>query len=77
MAKLGSTEIFGDLSVSGTINGSATALTSKGIGSEIQPVYFDANGKPVAISYTIEKSVPSGAVFTDTHFTTGLVTSNS
>ena len=64
----------------GALNGNATtatALTSKGIGSEIQPVYFDANGKPVAISYTIEKSVPSGAVFTDTHFTTGLVTSNS
>ena len=72
----------GDWTSSGQIkatqfNGPATALTSKGIGSEIQPVYFDANGKPVAISYTIEKSVPSGAVFTDTHFTTGLVTSNS
>ncbi len=55
----------------------ATALTSKSIGSAAKPVYFDANGKPVAISHTIEKSVPPNAVFTDTHCTTGLVTSNS
>ena len=58
-------------------NGPATALTSKNIGSSKIPVYFNADGKPVAIGYTIEKSVPSNAVFTDTHYTTGLVTSNS
>lgn len=50
---------------------SASKLTSSA-GSSKQPVYFDGNGKPVAISYTIEKSVPSNAVFTDTHYTTGL-----
>ena len=48
---------------------SAQKLTSYG-GSATQPVYFPADGtnagKPVAISYTIEKSVPSNAVFTDT-----------
>ena len=64
----------------GALNGNATtatALTSKSIGSATQPVYFDANGKPAAIGYTIAKNVPSNAVFTDTHYTTGLVTSNS
>ena len=64
----------------GALNGNATtatALTSKSIGSAAKPVYFDTDGKPAAISYTIEKSVPSNAVFTDTHCTTGLVTSNS
>lgn len=51
---------------------SAQKLTSYG-GSTKQPVYFPSTGtnagKPVAISYTIETSVPSGAVFTDTTYT--------
>ena len=43
---------------------------SADVGSLTQPVYFDANtGLPVAISYTIEKSVPSNAIFTDTTYT--------
>lgn len=44
---------------------SATALTSSA-GSSTQPVYF-SGGKPVACSYTINASVPSGAKFTDTN----------
>lgn len=48
---------------------SAQKLSSYG-GSATQPIYIPADGKnagkPVAISYTIEKSVPSNAVFTDT-----------
>ena len=47
----------------------ATALTSKTIGSATNPVYFDANGKPVATTYTLGKSVPSDAKFTDTTYT--------
>lgn len=43
----------------------ATALTSSA-GSSTQPVYF-SSGKPVACGYTIAKSVPSDAVFTDTN----------
>ena len=46
----------------------ATALTSKTIGSATNPVYFDANGKPVATTYTLSKSVPSDAKFTDTTY---------
>ena len=45
---------------------SATALTTNA-GSATQPVYF-SGGKPVATTYTLGKSVPSNAVFTDTHY---------
>lgn len=44
---------------------SKLANTTK-IGDTNQPVYFTASGEPAAISYTIAKSVPSNAVFTDT-----------
>lgn len=52
----------------GPLNGNAntaTALTSSA-GSSTQPVYF-SGGKPVACTYTINASVPSGAKFTDTN----------
>lgn len=42
---------------------SAAALTSNA-GSSTQPVYF-SGGKPVACSYTLGKSVPADALFTD------------
>lgn len=48
----------------------ATALTSSA-GSATQPVYF-SGGKPVACSYTLGKSVPSNAVFTDTNTWRGI-----
>lgn len=44
---------------------SATALTTSA-GSATQPVYF-TGGKPSACTYTLGKSVPSNAVFTDTN----------
>lgn len=44
----------------------ATALASNA-GSATQPVYF-SGGKPVACSYTLGKSVPSDAKFTDTTY---------
>lgn len=47
---------------------SATTATKLGTnaGSATQPVYF-SGGKPVACTYTLSKSVPSNAVFTDTN----------
>lgn len=56
----------------GTLTGNAataTALTTSA-GSATQPVYF-SSGKPVAMTYTLGKSVPSNAVFTDTTYTAG------
>ena len=59
----------------GTYAGSATAggaansanKLNTDAGSATQPVYF-ANGIPVETTYTIGKSVPSDAVFTDTTY---------
>ena len=44
---------------------SATKLTSSA-GSAIQPVYFK-DGKPVATTYSLNKTVPADAKFTDTN----------
>ena len=55
----------GSSSVGGSAN-SAVKLDSSA-GSATQPIYF-SDGKPVATTYTLEKSVPSNAVFTDTHY---------
>lgn len=46
---------------------SANKLNTNG-GSATQPIYF-ANGVPVATTYTLGKSVPSDAKFTDTVYT--------
>lgn len=50
-----------------TSAGSATTSTklTTSAGSATQPVYF-SDGKPVATTYTLGASVPSGAKFTDT-----------
>lgn len=48
---------------------SANKLT-KDAGTENKPVYFK-NGVPVALPYTIDKSVPADAIFTDTTYGTG------
>ena len=55
-----------------TINNVANATTasklgSTTIGSTTRPIYLN-NGTPTQISYTISKSVPSNAVFTDTTY---------
>lgn len=54
----------GSSSAGGSAN-SAVKLDSSA-GSATQPVYF-SSGKPAACTYTLEKSVPSDAVFTDTN----------
>lgn len=54
----------GSSSAGGSAN-SAVKLDSSA-GSATQPVYF-SSGKPVACTYTLGKSVPSDAVFTDTN----------
>lgn len=51
----------------------ADALSNINSGSSIQPVFF-SGGIPVSCSYTIEKSVPSDALFTDTTYTEATTT---
>ena len=50
---------------------SAVKLDTSSAGSATQPVYF-SGGKPVACTYTLGKSVPSNAVFTDTNTWRGI-----
>ena len=54
-----------------TSAGTATKLGTSA-GSATQPVYF-SDGKPVATTYTLGASVPSGAKFTDTNTWRGVV----
>ena len=60
----------GSSSAGGSAN-SAVKLDTATAGSATQPVYF-SGGKPVACSYTLGKSVPSNAVFTDTNTWRGI-----
>ena len=53
---------------------SAAKLDTTTAGSTNKPVYFK-DGKPKAITYTIDKSVPSDAKFTDTTYTEATTTS--
>jgi hypothetical protein len=57
-----------DNKIIGTIE-KADQLTTTDVGSVNQPVYFK-DGVPKEIEYTIKKSVPSDAVFTDTTYST-------
>ena len=65
----------GSSSAGGSAN-SAVKLDTATAGSVARPVYF-SGGKPVQIDYTIEKSVPSNAVFTDTKNTSGSTDTSS
>lgn len=55
----------GSATAGGSAN-SAVKLDTAAAGSATQPVYF-ADGKPVATTYTLGKSVPADAKFTDTN----------
>ena len=60
----------GSSSAGGSAN-SAVKLDTATAGSATQPVYF-TGGKPVATSYTLAKSVPADAKFTDTNTWRGI-----
>ena len=58
------------LTVSSAVTASKLANTAA-IGNSTTPVYFTSSGVPSALSYTIAKSVPADAVFTDTKYYAG------
>ena len=63
----------------GNLSGNATTATKLGnsaVGGTTTPIYLDA-GVPKPLSYTIAKSVPSNAVFTDTKNTAGSTNTSS
>lgn len=51
----------------GLVEGANKLNLSEAVGSATNPVYFNASGEPVKTTYTLGKSVPSTAVFTDTN----------
>ena len=63
------------ISITGTATSATSATTASKLGtdagSSTQPVYF-SGGVPKACSYTLGKSVPSNAVFTDTNTWRGI-----
>ncbi len=56
-------------------NASFATKLSTSAGSATKPVYF-ADGKPVECTHTLDKSVPSNAVFTDTTYGTATESTN-
>ena len=64
----------GSSSAGGSAN-SAVKLDTTTAGSGTQPVYF-SGGKPVATTYSLAKSVPSDAKFTDTTYDIATTTAN-
>lgn len=71
-ALAGNTKYAGSSTQGGAATSAEKLTNTSNIGNTNQPVYFTTSGVPTAISYTIDKSVPSNAVFTDTHYTTHL-----
>lgn len=63
-----STKYAGSSSVGGPATSAAKLTNTTKIGDTNKPIYFTASGVPTPISYTIDKSVPSNAVFTDTTY---------
>lgn len=65
----------GNYAGSSTKGGSATSAekltNTEQIGTNTKPVYFSADGVPVAIDYKLEKDVPSTAKLTDTTYSAG------
>ena len=76
---IATTEILGGVMPDGTtitVDGNGVISSSKAsAGSKVKPVYFN-NGKPVACTYTLGKSVPRDAVFTDTVYTLPIATTS-
>lgn len=65
-ANVTATTFVGALSGNATTATTATKLGSSTVGSATQPIYLN-NGTATACTYTLGKSVPSNAVFTDTN----------
>lgn len=56
------------LGISATAAAASKLANTEAIGGATQPVYFTASGVPAATTYSLAKSVPADAVFTDTTY---------
>ena len=68
VTSLDATKLTGTASINTTGNATTATALQSSAGSAKQPVYF-LNGKPVATSYELNKTVPSDAKFTDSDTT--------
>lgn len=55
----------------------STYFSGGGRGSETEPVYFNDDGAPTKCSYSLNKTVPSNAVFTDSNVTQTATTTDA
>ena len=62
------TAFHGNLNGNATTATTATKLGGETVGNNMTPIYLN-EGVPTAMPYTIQKSVPSDAIFTDTVYT--------
>ena len=74
-AKVTATTFVGALSGNATTATTASKLGTTTVGSATQPIYLNG-GTPTACTYTLGKSVPSDAVFTDTTYSVATGSSN-
>lgn len=61
---------FVDISGKQDASTAVTHTASTGVGSATKGVYIASDGSATAMTYSVEKDVPSNAVFTDTTYTT-------
>lgn len=64
----GDTKYAGSSSAGGSATSAAKLTNTAKIGDTTTPVYFTANGVPSACTYSLNKTVPANAVFTDTTY---------
>ena len=66
--KNGSNQLYADLSSKQDASTAVTHTENTAVGSTTQPVYIASDGTATATTYSLGKSVPSDAVFTDTTY---------
>lgn len=66
-----------NINISGNAAAASKLSNTSKIGDTNKPVYFKADGTPAAINYTIDKAVPSNAVFTDRYVNSAIFTDDS
>lgn len=76
MAQLNDLIVNGNARFLNTIHGSIDKLGTATVGGTTTPIYLNA-GTPTALSYTIAKSVPASAIFTDNYVNRTDSTANS
>lgn len=65
-----------DLGTVLTAHQTAKDVNGSNVGTATKGVYINANGKPTAMTYSVNKDVPANAVFTDTTYSVATTSAN-